>query len=72
MNNTYQNMASLSRLHTAWLEPDEPTVIAVDFKGEELYWGDEAFKTEEGLVRDEDIYEFMERKYGKVVTLDED
>ena len=72
MNNTYHNTASLSRLHAEWLEPDEPMVIAVDFKGEELYWGDEAFKTEDGLVRDEDVYEFMERKYGKVVTLDED
>ena len=70
MNNTYQNTASLSRLHAEWLEPDEPMVIAVDFKGEELYWGDEAFKTEDGLVRDEDVYEFMEQKYGKAMIVD--
>ena len=33
MNNNYQNTTSLSRLHAEWFEPDEPMVIAVDFKG---------------------------------------
>lgn len=70
MNKTYQNETAVSMLHTEWLEPDEPNGVAVDFKGDELYWGDEAFRTEDGLVRDEDVYEFMERKYGKVMIVD--
>lgn len=66
-----KNEQAVSSLHRWWLEQEEPDPIAVDYRGESLYYGDETFCTEDGLVRDEDVYEYMERKYGKTVTLED-
>lgn len=72
MKANWNDKQAIETLRASWLEPDEPSVVAVDYRGNDLYFGDEAFRTEDGLVRDEDIYEFMERKYGKVVRLEDE
>ena len=66
-----ENEQALSSLHDWWLEPEEPSPLGVDFRGDLLYYREVVFRTEEGLVRDEDVYEFMERKYGKTIELED-
>ena len=51
-------------------DPTEPEVICKDYKSDDLYFGDECFKTDDGYVLAEDVYEYMEQRFGKVVTIE--
>ena len=51
-------------------DPTEPEVICKDYKQDDLYFGDECFATGDGYVLAEDVYEYMEQRFGKVVTIE--
>ena len=51
-------------------DPIEPEVICKDYKNDDLYFGDECFRTDDGYVLAEDVYEYMEQRFGKVVTIE--
>ena len=51
-------------------EPTEPEVIFKDYKSDDLYFGDECFATEDGYVLVEDVYEYMEQRFGKAVEIE--
>ena len=71
MNNNYQNTSFKACIQNGW-NWTEPMDIWNYLTRVKNYVGGQVFpRTEDGLVRDEDIYEFMERKYGKVETLED-
>lgn len=65
-----KNFEYLSSLQAKWSEPEEPSIVGKDYKGDDLYFGDECFKTDEGFVLAEDVYEYMEQRFGKVVEVE--
>ena len=51
-------------------DPTEPEVICKDYKSDDLYFGDECFVTGDGYVLAEDVYEYMEQRFGKAVEIE--
>ena len=52
-------------MHNRYLEQDEPKVFATDWKGQEIYEGDEYYDCDGEFVPVEDIEEYMNTVFMK-------
>ena len=51
-------------------DPIEPDAICKDYKSDDLYFGDECFKTDDGYVLKKNVYKYIEQRFKKIVTLE--
>lgn len=54
-----------TKLHNQYLEPEEEKSFGEDWKGHDIYAGDEYFDVDGELVLVEDIEEFIRENYSK-------
>lgn len=59
---------TFEQLHNSYLEQDEPKTFGVDWKGHEIYEGDEYFQCNGEYVLVEDAEEYMNETYEKRVA----
>lgn len=56
---------TFEQLHNSYLEQDEPKIFGTDWKGHEIYEGDEYFDIMGEFVPVEDLEEFIEERFSK-------
>lgn len=56
---------TFEQLHNSYLEQDEPKIYGTDWKGHEIYEGDEYFDIMGEFVPVEDLEEFIEERFSK-------
>lgn len=56
---------TFEQLHNSYLEQDEPKKLGVDWKGHEIYEGDEYYDIMGEFVPVEDLEEFIEERFSK-------
>lgn len=56
---------TFEQLHNSYLEQDEPKNLGVDWKGHEIYEGDEYYDIMGEFVPIEDLEEFIEERFSK-------
>lgn len=56
---------TFEQLHNSYLEQDEPKNLGVDWKGHEIYEGDEYYDIMGEFVPVEDLEEFIEERFSK-------
>lgn len=54
-----------TKLHNQYLEPEEDEIFGEDWKGNNIYFGDEYLDIDGELVLVEDIEEFISENYSK-------
>lgn len=53
------------QMHNRYLEEDEPIIFGTDWKGHEIYEGDEYFDIDGNYVLVDDVEEFVRENYNK-------
>lgn len=56
---------TFEQLRNSYLEQDEPKIFGTDWKGHEIYEGDEYFDIMGEFVSVEDLEEFIEERFSK-------
>lgn len=56
---------TFEQLHNSYLEQDEPKIFGTDWKGHEIYEGDEYYDIMGEFVPVEDLEEFIEERFSK-------
>lgn len=56
---------TFEQLHNSYLEQDEQKIFGTDWKGHEIYEGDEYFDIMGEFVPVEDLEEFIEERFSK-------
>ena len=56
---------TFEQLHNSYLEQDEPKIFGTDWKGHEIYEGDEYFDIMGEFVPVEDLEESIEERFSK-------
>lgn len=56
---------TFEQLHNSYLEQDEPKIFETDWKGHEIYEGDEYYDIMGEFVPVEDLEEFIEERFSK-------
>nr|DAS24273.1 MAG TPA: protein of unknown function (DUF2175) [Caudoviricetes sp.] len=56
---------TFEQLHNSYLEQDEPKIFGTDWKGHEIYEGDEYFDIMGEFVPVEDLEEFIGERFSK-------
>ena len=56
---------TFEQLHNSYLEQDEPKNLGVDWKGHEIYEGDEYYDIMGEFVPVEDLEEFIGERFSK-------
>lgn len=56
---------TFEQLHNRYLEQDEPKIFETDWKGHEIYEGDEYFDIMGEFVPVEDLEEFIGERFSK-------
>jgi len=54
-----------TKLHNQYLEPEEDEIFGEDWKGNNIYFGDEYLDIDGELVLVEDVEEFIRENYSK-------
>lgn len=54
---------SFESMHNSYLEQDEPKVFGTDWKGHEIYEGDEYFEIDGELVLVEELDEYAQERF---------
>lgn len=56
---------TFEQLHNSYLEQDEPKIFGADWKGHEIYEGDEYYDIMGEFVPVEDLEEFIGERFSK-------
>lgn len=56
---------TFEQLHSSYLEQDEPKIFGTDWKGHEIYEGDEYYDIMGEFVPVEDLEEFIGERFSK-------
>jgi len=59
------NTMTFEQLHNSYLEQEEPKIFGTDWKGHEIYEGDEYFDIMGEFVPVEDLEEFIGERFSK-------
>lgn len=59
---------AFEQLHNRYLEQDEPKIFGTDWKGNEIYEGDEYYDVDGEFVPVEDVEEYMNEAFSKRVA----
>ena len=54
---------TFEQLHNSYLEQDEPKIFGTDWKGHEIYVGDEYFEIDGELVLVEELDEYAQERF---------
>lgn len=59
---------SFESMHNSYLEQDEPKVFGTDWKGHEIYEGDEYFEIDGELVLVEELDEYAKERFERRIA----
>lgn len=59
------NTMTFAQLHNSYLEQEEPKIFGTDWKGHEIYEGDEYYDIMGEFVPVEDLEEFIGERFSK-------
>ena len=54
---------TFEQLHNSYLEQDEPKIFGLDWKGHEIYKGDEYFKIDGEFVLVDELDEYAQERF---------